>query len=186
MHEIIERSNLIVANHYFHDATDHLLRFRVTRDQFSTVRWRRIKCFADLRMAYECALKSAVAYFSPPTPTQDLINSIEKFGHRIARLQSSVLEQASGLRVPVEFGEVLDSLPVTLRYRAESDSLTSGDDRLYYNTIGRESWLNSLEAGVAALTEAIDVRLRSQSQVVPAIDLVEEVLDWPSTPRGAA
>lgn len=127
-------------------------------------------------MAYECALKSALAYSADPAVTPpDLIARIKGHGHRIRRLEHAAAAPLLEFIGSAErFGSTLDQLPPELRYRVESDSLASWNEQLYYDTIGSDSWLDRLDRATKAVIDSLDERLSRHSRLLSVEDLTEE------------
>ena len=56
------RFKLEIAQRFFDDLEDCVARYDKTAIDFAARKSECCKCFIDLRIAYECALKSALAY----------------------------------------------------------------------------------------------------------------------------
>lgn len=173
------KANVEVAQTFFDDCQDFLLRYDKTINAFLAVKSRRLKCFNDLRSAYECALKCAVAYHQPPeTERIVVIRRIERHGHKIESLENSVALLAGletyGIKA---HGDILKGLPVSLRYTLDGFDFLYAKGNLYYETIGSDDWLDAFRGYVGWVFKALDASLSKHSAVRSAKEIgLEEVL----------
>ena len=172
--------NIEVAQNFFVDCEDLLKRYDKTSESFFAVKSRRLKCFNDLRSAYECALKCAIAYHQhPETERRRLIEQVERNGHRIEKLEEEV-SRLVGLAVYSieEKGAVLTRLPVSLRYALDGFDFLAAQEPLYYETIGSDTWLDSFRVYIGRVLEALNATLSKHSGILSAADIpIEKVLD---------
>lgn len=177
---------LEVSNHFLHDAIDFKIRYRHCIDSdgplFYEPKSRRTKCFVDLRMGIESALKANVCYYTHnERKGKTLVNWIEKFGHNIGKM----VRKLDG-EIPPEVLEPvkddllkLDQLPVGLRYRFDTWDFKYNKKELYSDTIGCNRWLESLYKTLDELIEHINSKLTPHSRIV----FMEEVLNIMQEPR---
>jgi hypothetical protein len=175
----LRRTRLEVADAFFHDATDLLSRYTLTRDRFWSIKSRRLKLFVDLRIAYECILKAYVAYFADSkTDRATLTSRIEAFRHSVHRLRVAVLPNLPpGLaQKAATFDAELVQLPVALRYKLDGFDFLEAKEDLYYRTVGNDSWLMSFAECVQALVEDFDRVLQKHAGFVSIDELAESIM----------
>lgn len=173
------RNNLEVADDFFKDCHDLLIRYDRTIDGFSGVKSRRFKCFNDLRSAYECILKAIVAYHQPRDMDRKLlIQTAEKHGHHISSLErSAIMLTAAGALNLEERGELLDKLPVGLRYALDGYDFLLFHEDLYYETIGCDPWMIDLRGYLDRVSKAMNEVLSQHSGIVDISGIpMEELL----------
>jgi len=172
------KNNVEVAQDFFDDTYDLVIRFDSTFEQFAAVKTRRFKCFNDLRSAYECILKAIVAYRQPrDMERKALITAVEKHKHNISSLEKSILS-VEGERFGVEArGERLDQLPIGLRYTLDGRDFREAKEQLYYETIGSDFWLGRLRDYIAGVRDAVGTELAKHGGIVSAGDIpMEKIL----------
>lgn len=171
---------LEVSSHFLHDAIDFKIRYRYCIDSplFHDPKSRRTKCFVDLRMGIESALKAIVCYYAyNERKGKTLVNWIEKFGHNIGKM----LRKLDG-KIPAEVLEPfkdnllkLDQLPVGLRYRFDTWSFKDNKEALYRDTIGCERWLENLYKALDELINHINSKLTSHNCTVSMTEMLKEM-----------
>ncbi|MDF2186050.1 hypothetical protein O1O06_15005 [Grimontia hollisae] len=173
---------LEVSSHFLHDAIDFKIRYRYCIDSdgplFYEPKSRRTKCFVDLRMGIESALKAIVCYYTyNERKGKTLVNWIEKFGHDVGKM----VRKLDG-EIPVEVLEPfkddllkLDLLPVGLRYRFDTWNFKDNKEALYYDTIGCDRWLESLYKALEELIEHINSKLTPHSRIVSMAEVFKEM-----------
>lgn len=173
------KRNVVVAQDFFTDCEDLLARFDRTFGTFFSLKSRRFKCFNDLRSAYECILKGVVAYAQPrETDRKSLIQSVEKFGHRISALEQAISQELADSLDIEHKGTVLDQLPVGLRYTLDGFDFLEAQEPLYYASIGADTWVEEFRSYVGAVCAAFGSELSKHSGIVSLSDIpVEDILN---------
>lgn len=173
------KRNIEVSQDFFTDCEDLLLRFDHMSRSSLSLKSRRFKCFNDLRAAYECILKGAVAYGQPRNSDRaHLIRSVERFGHRISSLEAAVPTNLAGALLIEPKGDILDQLPVGLRYTLDGFDFLEAQEQLYYVTIGSDSWLKELRSYIGRVCDSLDSELSKHSGVVSVSDIsIEDILN---------
>ena len=170
--------NIEVADCFYTDAEDLIDRFDRTFEVYFGVKSRRIKCYYDLRAAYECILKSIIAYHEQPEiERRDLIKKTERYGHKISELE--VLAQnvdTDRESTVLSWGTILDRLPVGLRYALDAYDFIEAKESLYYETIGDDDWLYRLRKYVGTLSKAFGEKLSCHSGIISVRDIPMEKL----------
>lgn len=171
-------TNVEVAQSFFLDCGDLLHRYDKTIDTFFAIKSRRLKCFNDLRGAYECALKCAIAYHQQSTTERRLlIEATERHGHHIDRLEDDVTRLIGDNPYGVESkGALFGRLPVSLRYSLDGFDFLKAQEQLYYATIGSDNWLYSLRSYIGRIYEALNDTLSKHSGIISAADIPSEKL----------
>lgn len=182
MDSVKERpTHIEIADHFFNDATDLLIRFRYCfksdGPRFDIPHSRRVKCFIDLRMAMESILKGYAAYYvHSEISGKKLIRRVEKYSHHVEKLSSSCkahlpLPYSSKTNVMCE---QLSNLPVGLRYRLDATDFKENRTNKYYDTIGSDSWLDELATVVEGITKHFGKELNKESRIVSLSEAWEE------------
>jgi hypothetical protein len=175
---------LELAGYYADDAADFLRRYRVTfysKDfDFQGVKSRRAKAYVDLRMALEATLKAAISLRSPfALSGKPLVDKVRSYSHRIDKLTRDALK---GIRVDARYltaMEKCDIAPVDLRYQFDAMTFRTPDDRTYYETIGSDAWLETLERFIDIGVKRLKAALGRRSKIISGTVLMAE-LDRPS------
>ena len=178
----ISPTGIEVSNHFFHDALDFRQRyiFCVNSEEydFFASKSKRSKMFIDLRMGMEAILKSLVCYFlHNERKGKTLVNWIEKNGHCLSKMWVKL----SGL-IPDEIYvnytsdiQLMDKLPVGLRYRYDAWSFRGAKQDLYYQTVGSDLWLQKMTTALTELINFSDSNLSRHSRVISVADTFEEL-----------
>ena len=153
-----------LAGFYVEDAFDFYRRFKFTfyseQVDFQGVKSRRSKVYVDLRMAVEALLKAVICLRSPRgLAGKPLVKTIRKHSHNITTLKE---EAFRGIALQTRYSDAVDkcsTAPVDLRYQFDAMNFRSGDDREYYDTIGSDAWLKTLE-------EFVDLGLKRLQSVL--------------------
>jgi hypothetical protein len=171
------KNNVEVAQDFFEDASDLVLRFDRTFDDFSPIKTRRFKCFNDLRLAYECILKAIVAYRQPrDMERKALIAVVERHKHNISSLENAILS-TDGDRFGVEVrGAELDQLPIGLRYALDGKDFREAKEMEYYQTIGSDLWLHRLRVYIAGVRDSVGAALGKEGGIISPGDITMEML----------
>ena len=178
----VAAANVEIANDFFHDAGDLLKRYRLTVEHFDAIKSRRMKLFLDLRMAAECMLKAYAAYsLLEGVDRKDAIAKVEAYGHNIGKMASDVKVIVDPERWSAfsPFVEQPAQLPVGLRYSLDGADFREVHEEFYYETVGSDTWLDSLHDVVRDLADALGARLATHSRIVSAAEIWEEM----KTPR---
>lgn len=170
--------NIEIADDFFHDAIDFLFRYRLTFDRLFAIKSQRLKLFLDLRMAAECLLKAYAAYFLLGNrDRKSAIESVERYGHRVGQLAADVQEF-----IPSDawtrfnaFVSQLDSLPVGLRYGLDGADFREFNEEFYYQTVGSDTWLDELHDVLRAMSDTLNAKLSSHSEIVGIADLLKRL-----------
>jgi hypothetical protein len=167
---VIAPNNAEIASHFLADTTDYLARVHLTRDEFGGMKSRRLKWFMDIRLAYECALKAAIAEsMRDAEDGERLLKEIEGYGHRIGQLERDAFPVLlEGLR---PFGAELDRLPVGLRYRIDCWDFISSRGRDYYETAGDDTWRESLLGQTRVIVQHVSEKLNKYSRILSGDEL---------------
>lgn len=174
-----------LANFYYQDAADFHRRFRLTfysdRADFQSVKSRRAKAYIDLRMALEALLKSVICLRQPRNVCgKPLVGQIRAYRHNIDNLARDGLKNFC---VDSRFTEAIDKCriaPVDLRYQFDAMCFRFPDDRSYYETIGSDAWLQTLEEFVGEGLRRLNEVLKRRSRIVPMEIVAQEARDRPS------
>ena len=168
-------SNLSIADDYFHDSEDLLKRYNLTEEFFKNTKSKRMKLFVDLRIAYECVLKSIFVYFyETDADRKEISKAVLKMSHDLLKLESEVKKKLSpALQVEIDhFSNDLKQLPIGLRYRLDVMDFLDAREDLYRLTIGDDDWLSRYYELIKSLTEFVDRKLSAESAVGPLSDFV--------------
>lgn len=152
-----------------------IFRYDITVDRFGALKSRRMKCFSDLRGAYECSLKGMVAYIVPgDTDRKSLIKRLEKLGHRISLLEAELplnVREKYGIETR---GGILEQLPVGLRYAIDGYDFVRAKETVYYTTIGSDEWVFEFRKYVGRVCAELGRALSSHSRVISVSDIPKE------------
>lgn len=173
------KDNIRIADYFFSDAMDLLLRYNITWDRFIPVKSRRIKAFIDLRISFECILKAYIAYFSNAgNERADVIKEVEKYGHRIDHLARDAMQSIPEHEMASvsSYVEELKQLPVGLRYKLDCFDFLEANEELYYRTVGVDRWMKELYECIKSLCSFLDKHLRSHSRIVTGEEIKELLL----------
>jgi hypothetical protein len=105
---------------------------------------------------------------------------VRQYSHDTERLKIDALK---GLRLDARYSEAIDKCriaPVDLRYQFDAMSFREPDDRNYYETIGSDVWLKTLEEFVESGLARLNAALGRRSKIVPGSIVAVEVLHRPS------
>lgn len=168
-----KRDKLDVTGRYCLDCSDLLRRYDVMEESWLVAsKPRRLKCFIDLRMAYECVLKSAVAYTQPDgSSRQAVIASATSHSHKIADLLGAIAPDYAEQLGLADKWNVLDDLPVGLRYALDAYDFIDEREGIYYQTIGNDWWMDDLRTYVGSIRDAVCRTLEQYSGVVAGNDV---------------
>ena len=180
--ETTRPTHVEVADHFYHDAIDLHARYRVCEasenPEFYSRKSRRFKCFVDLRMAMESALKSVVVYYCHfDTEGEKLVNKVENYRHHIDKLIKKALEhlpkdlQDKTRTLCVE----LDQLPVGLRYRLDGMYFKEMNEKLYYATVGSDAWMEDTSSTIKSIADFIGKELSKESRILSGEALWEKL-----------
>jgi hypothetical protein len=170
------KNNVEVAQTFFEDTCDLVLRFDVTFQRFHPIKTRRFKCFIDLRLAYECILKAILAYQQPKDMEREaLIRTVEKRGHNISALEAAVSSEATNFGLE-SWGSELDHLPIGLRYSLDGQDFRDMKEDLYYKTVGSDVWLHHLRDYLVRVRDVVNEELKQYNGIVTIADIPTEKL----------
>ncbi len=169
-----------LAGFYAEDAFDFLRRFKLAfysnQVDFQGKKSRRAKAYVDLRMAVEALLKSIICLRSPwGLAGRSLVRMVRQFSHDINTLKESALK---GIELKGNYSNALDKCsmaPVDLRYQFDAMNFRSGDDQEYYETIGSDAWLGTLEEFLDLSLERLQSTLNRRSKILKAGALLGEL-----------
>ena len=179
--ETTRPTHIEVADHFYHDSVDLLKRYEHCIESefpdFSSLKSRRMKCFIDLRMAMESALKSVISYYVHNNlQGKKLVNKVESYKHDMCNLKRAALPH-----LPEEIVESvssvcdqLHSLPVGLRYRLDVMDFICNREEEYYDTIGNDTWMDSTAGTVWGVSKFIGNELNKESRIIKVDELMEE------------
>lgn len=147
-----------VSGFYLRDAQDFIARFE-TLWKSELHKSGRIKCFVDLYMAVECALKARIFYASESS-AEETYRRIRRAGHDVRALGA----MAQGVPSRCSFASLLDALEqfsVLVRYSLDAHAtffpiLLERSDAtiLYSDTIGNEGWMRKIRGQVKCLIKS--------------------------------
>lgn len=185
--ETTQPKYLEVSSHFLHDAINFELRYRhcMENDEgpsFWAMKSSRMKCFIDLRMGIESALKSIVCYHeSNGRAGRNLVNWITNFSHHVDKLIRKAKPHLDSEFVDQYFDNIvgLKGLPVDLRYRIDAWDFSDVKEDVYCQTIGDDSWLAQMHGVLKALIRSADSELSKHDRVVG----LEEIVDGIFEPR---
>ena len=169
-----------LAGYYYEDAADFVTRYRLAfyseeRD-FQGKKSRRAKAYVDLRMALEALLKAIICLRSPYRLSgKPLAEKIKRYSHNIDKLAADALD---GFRVDERYTAAIakcDVARVDLRYQFDAMSFRVPDDRDYYDTIGSNAWLKTVEEFTAAGAKRVNAALGRRSKIVSGSVLIQEL-----------
>ena len=170
-----------VANHFYNDAIDLHARYIVCEasenPEFYSSTSRRMKCFIDLRMAMESALKSVVSYYChSDIQGGKLVTEVEKYGHHIDKLIQKALKHLPEdlIDKTTALCADLEKLPVGLRYRLDCMDFTRNRKTVYYETVGCDTWMENTSSTIKAIADHIGKELNKESQILSGEALWEE------------
>ena len=163
----------------FHDHHLPFTEIEAADFDFQGVKSRRSKAYIDLRMAVEAILKAVICLRSPYSEAgKKLVTSVRRFGHKIDELQKVAL---SGMAIDTRYLDAVakcEAAPVDLRYQFDAKNYRMGDDRPYYDTIGSDAWLRTLEefveTGLTRVQRALDRRSKFVSGDVAIAELARK------------
>ena len=182
--ETTRPTHVEVADHFYHDAIDLHARYIVCEasenPEFYSRKSRRFKCFVDLRMAMESALKSVVVYcYHSDMKGQKLVKKVEKYGHDLDGLIKKALEH-----LPEDLQDKtntlcleLNKLPVGLRYRLDGMDFKRNNEELYNVTIGSDAWMENTSSTIKSIADFIGKELNNkESGILSGKDITLEEL----------
>jgi len=169
-----------LAGYYANDAADFLRRYRVTfyseEVDFQGVKSRRAKAYVDLRMALEALLKATLCLRAPyALAGKPLVSKIRGYSHDIDRLRADALKNVRVDPVYVAAISKCTIAPVDLRYQFDAMNFRCPDDRNYYDTIGSNVWLKTIEEFVETGTKRLRAALNRRSKIVPGSIAIQEL-----------
>ena len=181
--ETTRPTHVEVADHFYHDAIDLHARYIVCEasenPEFYSRKSRRFKCFVDLRMAMESALKSVVVYYCHfDKEGEKLVTTVENYRHHIDKLIKKALEH-----LPKDLHDKtrtlcleLNKLPVGLRYRLDGMDFKRNNEELYNVTIGSDAWMENTSSTIKSIADFIAKELHKDSGIVSGKDITLEEL----------
>lgn len=179
--ETTRPTHVQVANHFYQDAFDLHARYSVCEvskhPEFYSSKSRRMKCFIDLRMAMESALKSVVTYYCHSDKQgEKLVKKVESYKHHIEKLIKKALEHLpEDLRDKANtLCTELHKLPVGLRYRLDVMSFKRNNSNLYSETVGSDTWMKNTSQTIKSITDFIGKELNKESRILSGEALKEE------------
>lgn len=176
---------LELAGYYSDDANDFFQRYRLTfySDQmdFQGIKSRRIKAYVDLRMALEALLKATICLRSPyGLAGKRLVGKVRKYSHDTERLNADALR---GVALDGRYSEAISGCrvaPVDLRYQFDAMIFREPDEGPYYETIGSDVWLKTLEEFVETGLKRLRACISRREKIVPGHVAVEEFINRPT------
>jgi hypothetical protein len=148
---------------------------------FQGVKSRRVKAYVDLRMALEALLKSVICLRARRDfAGRPLVRMGRQYSHDTERLKTDALK---GLRLDARYSDAIDKCriaPVDLRYQFDAMIFREPDDRNYYETIGSDLWLKTIEEFVESGLARLNAALGRRSKIVPGTIVAAHVPHRPS------
>jgi hypothetical protein len=180
-------SHLDVADHFYHDSCDLLSRFEFSFNSesisFYSVKSRRMKCFVDLRMAMESALKAYTAYYCHSDISgKELVCKIESYRHHLNKLIDKCIKYLpdSEQKECEKLCSQLTELPVGLRYKLDVMDFIDAREKEYYATVGNDNWMGHLKDSINRITTYIGKELAKESRVISGGEIPLEELMGPA------
>jgi hypothetical protein len=165
-------------------ARRYQLAFYSEKLDFQGVKSRRVKAYVDLRMALEALLKAVICLRAPrELAGKALVRMVRQYSHDTVRLKTDALK---GVRLDPRYSDAIDKCriaPVDLRYQFDAMIFREPDDRDYYETIGSDTWLKTLEEFVEKGLARLNAALGRRSKIVPGSIAAVEAVDRPSDYR---
>jgi len=135
-------------------------------------------------MALEALLKAMLCLRLPyALAGKPLVSMIRGYNHDIDRLKADALK---GIRVDPQYVDAISKCgiaPVDLRYQFDAMNFRYPDDRNYYDTIGSNAWLKTIEDFVETGMKRLRTALDRRSKIVPGNIAIQELnrpSDYPS------
>lgn len=172
----MKQHQLEIANDFYWDCVDLYQRYKLSIDTLSTRKSGRLKCFIDLRIAYECIMKAGVVYYDKSKKDRkDLIQMVQSYKHNTDRLEKNVIQfLPEELRSEIEFfSEGIKNLPISLRYRLDTMDYIDALENEYYKTVGQDDWMDHFAELVGNISEHIGNLLNSHSRIVSLGEVFE-------------
>jgi hypothetical protein len=165
-----------IARAYLRDSIDFLFRFDLLLEEYS--KSKRMKCFVDLLMGFECALKAHIFLSDGDQAAEELYAQVRKCGHNLTKL-TRLAHFTPDEKVYQKVEEQLGTFSVVLRYSLDSyeSFFPSGlsreeADYNYSETLANHRWLIEIRGLLNSLIEPINNELSGM------VDLdLEEILD---------
>ena len=176
---------LELAGYYSDDANDFFQRYRLTfysdKMDFQGVKSRRIKAYIDLRMALEALLKAVICLRARRgLAGKRLVRMVRGYSHDIGRLKKDALK---GIALDTRYSEAIDkcrTAGIDLRYQFDAMIFREPDDGPYYETIGSEFWLKTLEEFVETGSTRLRASLNRRAKIVSSQIVGQEIKHRPS------
>jgi hypothetical protein len=178
-------THIELANHYYHDANDLLVRFDTCWKNdfasFGSIRSRRAKLYVDLAMSLECSYKSIKACFEyQHLNGEALVREVRRLNHGLNGFHPQeygfVFSNENLLEFFTRFIEQSQSLGISLRYRIDNWDFREAEEELYYETIGCDIWMLNLFQVAKEITDWQGNELNKESRIVTLADAFEEIL----------
>ena len=176
--ETTRPTHIEVSDSFYNDSCDLTERFEycwhAEFPSFDAIKSKRFKLFIDLRIALESTLKAIVAYKKHSSLSgETLVKKIRSYSHNIEKLKNASLEF-----IPNEnrdwlqyIAEQCNSLPVSLRYKLDAFDFKYAEDKLYYETIGSDRWMDTFLNNVKTINNYIGTELSKESRILTGEDL---------------
>lgn len=177
-------NHIELANHYYHDAVDLLTRFNNCWQSdfldFGSIRSRRGKLYVDLAMSLECSYKSIKAYFEyKHLGGEELVKAIRKLSHGLNGFKPQehgfVFSNEQLRDFFMRFIEQSQTLGIGLRYRIDNWDFREAEEKLYYETIGCDTWMINLFQVAKEIADWQGKELNKESKVVNFEDAVKDM-----------
>ena len=177
-------THIELANHYYHDAIDLLLRFdtcwKKQDAHFGSIRSRRGKLYVDLAMSLECSYKSIKAYFEyKHLNGEALVREVRRLNHGLSGFHPQehgfVFSNEKLANFFTCFITQSQTLGIGLRYRIDNWDFREAEEELYYQTIGCDTWMNNLFQVAKEIADWQGRELNNESRVVTIADAFEEI-----------
>jgi hypothetical protein len=171
---------LELAGNYSDDAADFLHRYRVTfysqEVDYQGIKSRRAKAYVDLRMALEALLKATLCLRSPYSLAgKPLVKAIRRYSHDIDQLRQDALKGIKLNDKQVVAIAKCNIAPVDLRYQFDAMNFRVPNDKNYYETIGSDDWLKTIEEFVQVGLKRLRTVLGRRSKVVTGRIAIQEL-----------
>lgn len=174
-------NRLELAGYYSEDAADFYARYRLTyfseKMDFQEIKSRRVKAYIDLRMAIEALLKAGICLRGERNLSgRPLVTKIRRYSHRIGDLADGALRKIADVEGRyIDALKKCDQVPIDLRYQFDAMQFRYPNE-LYYQTIGDDGWLRTLEEMIEFGHSRVQRALSRQSGVVSGRILAQEMV----------
>ncbi|MBH0190090.1 MAG: hypothetical protein HP493_14935 [Nitrospira sp.] len=101
-----------------------------------------------------------------------------QYSHKISSLEEAITQfQGVYIKEFEPWGNLLNTLPVSLRYSLDGSDFLDAKEELYYQTIGSDEWLLAFRTYLTKVVASLDEKLKEHSGIVSMSDIdLDEIL----------